>query len=978
MRIWPVLCVAFVFTANLAFAATTGSLRIKVVDSAGSAIGGASIDVRAVDGPGSRSSVADSRGSSSFGSLAPGIYEATVVRDGFARGARRIEVRQNETSDLTITLSVEPLAESIVITSPTPLVATNTAMVSKHVTLEEVERIPVGRDYLAYAQLVPGVGVIANGGGVETAIDPSSKAGNNYNDRGGNPGSRDNIHLLEGFNVSDLGNSGASLDFNNEVILESQFITSGIAADSYGSKGFLGNVVTKSGSNEFHGTANFYVHDPSWYADYETDDNRLQSARDNQQDYALTLGGPIVRDRMSFFVSAQKRDSDGDIELSTSAVPEPQTSEYRFERTNLFLKTSIAPSARDSVSAFYYADDRETSGSKNVNAPPNTYAITKDEPSLINAQYVRVVNPSWLVDVTAGFFDRTSENKPAYPELGPSNTILYVPGTIVPAYERNLGSSGGESTADTERVQVTPSVTWNFSAHGEHVLRAGLQYYDWSEELSNHLLDGYSLTSLASAYSGMTFAETVSNGIFPQGEFDYILRALQGQPSSSAFAFVDANHDGVITAEELGAISFSSRTDNLDGINYLRTSDVRVGVNKVESENWNVYVEDDWTVGRFNVRAGLRAEDWKYIASDGSTIVDMDPVFSPRIGVAWDVKGDGRQRLSFFYGRYYDPLLSPIVRFAGNLSGTVQAEQIFIGGGWFDYRTRGAVTRSRDAVFAPNLENQNQDEYALTWGLNVSQNVGFMAQAYYRRDGNIIEDYDPVYFNEAAAGDLALTPEQFGFGPEGPVGANYFVGNLVGGKRETWGLDLSLERAFSATWGGSIQYSWKNAKGNSNSDGNTDLQGDFLNLDPRLDYMWGNLPGSIDHQLKLFGSYRTPIGVEIGTLIYWASGAHYTEADIFRPTSYGIIMNHKRPDGTYARTGDETQPSYYTVDLRLRYPWELPRGVVIDIFADVYNLLDNQDTLLVEEGYNSPDFAYGAPRVLLEPRRWELGIRVRM
>jgi outer membrane receptor protein involved in Fe transport len=89
-------------------------------------------------------------------------------------------------------------------------------------------------------------------------------------------------------------------------------------------------------------------------------------------------------------------------------------------------------------------------------------------------------------------------------------------------------------------------------------------------------------------------------------------------------------------------------------------------------------------------------------------------------------------------------------------------------------------------------------------------------------------------------------------------------------------------------------------------------------------------------------------------------------------------MNHRRPDGTYARTGDEKQPSYYTVDLRLRYPWELPRGVVIDLFADVYNLLDNQDTLLVEEGYNDPQFQYGAPRLMLEPRRWELGVRIRM
>ncbi len=411
----------------------------------------------------------------------------------------------------------------------------------------------------------------------------------------------------------------------------------------------------------------------------------------------------------------------------------------------------------------------------------------------------------------------------------------------------------------------------------------------------------------------------------------------------------------------------------------MRSELMHAGANNVYSENKVVFLQDEWRNGRWTATAGVRVEQLSYIASDGSTILSMDPAWHPRLGVTFDPTGDGRQRISLAYGEYSDLLLTPMIRFAGNLSGSVYGDQVFVGSDWFTYRVRGSAVLRRDAGFAPNLENEMEREVELAYAADLGHSFGVLGQAWYRRDENMIEDYDPaVYFNPAVAGDLVLSPAQFGYGPGGPTDVNYFLGNLVGGKRHAWGLDLALQRRLAGSWSGALQYSFKRAMGNTSSNGAADLQGDFLDLDPRREYMYGTLPGTVRHQVKLFGSYRTPIGVEVGGLYYWSSGAAFTEADIFRPTTHGIYYNHKFPDGHHARMGAEEHPSYDQLDLRARYVVGLGGGFDLDLFLDCLNVLDNQQAIRIEEAHNNPEFTtYREDRLLLEPRRWQLGARVR-
>jgi outer membrane receptor protein involved in Fe transport len=249
-------------------------------------------------------------------------------------------------------------------------------------------------------------------------------------------------------------------------------------------------------------------------------------------------------------------------------------------------------------------------------------------------------------------------------------------------------------------------------------------------------------------------------------------------------------------------------------------------------------------------------------------------------------------------------------------------------------------------------------------------------------DRNIIEDYDLfTYVTSIGAGweHLALTYEDFGYPASGPPGgANYFLSNLIGGKRDIYGLDFELSKRFKNGSNLVFQYSFKYAKGNTQSDGNADLQGDIIEIDPRNPWMMGPTPGTIPHKIKLFGTYRTKFGLDIGAMFYWNSGWKYTESYVFRPGSYWIYLNLPNDDWTqFVKTGQEKTPSYFQLDLKFNYILKLSEKIALDLFLDIYNVTNSQTGFDVQYGRNDPDLEYQEVSELLLPMRFYLGARIR-
>ncbi len=136
--------------------------------------------------------------------------------------------------------------------------------------------------------------------------------------------------------------------------------------------------------------------------------------------------------------------------------------------------------------------------------------------------------------------------------------------------------------------------------------------------------------------------------------------------------------------------------------------------------------------------------------------------------------------------------------------------------------------------------------------------------------------------------------------------------------------------------------------------------------------MWGRLPGTIPHMLKLYGTYMTPIGLNIGAVIYWQSGIIYTESNLQKDDYVNWNLN---PEWTeLAKSGQQQGPSWYNIDFKLSYPLKLG-NTRLEFFVDCYNLTDNQAGWFVEPARNSSQWAYQQVTRVLSPRRLYLGAR---
>ena len=991
-----------IMVVTVTFAAEKGTLKVKVVDvEQGKPIAGVPATLSSPVMMGNKTSMSDVDGEILFINLAPGTYSIRAELDGFKTVVlTKIRVSLGVETVVNLAMETAEITETITVTGQYTAVNTTKSTVSEHVSSEEVESLPVARDFVGYLQLAAGVNVIPNSGGKDTPEDPAGKGGLNYLDRGsqgiaetayqGKRGSRDNLYFLDGINITGMASQTALLSFNNEVIQEQELLTSGVPAEYGGGKGVVGNIVTKSGGNNFTGSLNIYWQSKDLYLpyggkDYDAarddplrDPTKLEGYEDNKYDTAVTLGGPIMKDKVWFFLSGQYRNDDQTFQLSESASPTRDEVDFADKRGGVFGKLSFKLSRNDSFTFTYFWDKRRRDGERDKNIIETQHRSQNWNIGVYSVYYQRVLSDNLLLDMRYGRYFWKFDLESRFPEAGIPDTVLYRAGTYPSIDQYTFGGYNGSAQDDKNtRDQFNLNLEW---FKGNHRIKAGLSYtneYDKDELFFQH--QDQRRQSLDPNLSGVTLGELVAEGTWSQSEYyERLLPRLNTYWDSTSEA-LDTNNDGVVSDAELGAATFTVMNEH--GLNFTRDWDAKRGPNKVRAMRWIGYLMDDWKINEyFTLNAGLRMENHRYRDAEGGVILNMDWVLLPRIGLVWDIGGKGTQKLTAFYGHFSDPMPFGMVHFAGNISGRIIHEQIWLNNDWYAYRIRGSAEQ-RDAVWTPNTKDSFSREFSLTHEIDLGNGLALSTQGYIRQDRNIIEDYDLfTYVTNIGAGweHLALTYADFGYPPEGPPAtANYFLSNLIGAKRNLWGIDFELSKRFKNGSNFVAQYSYKWAEGNSQSDGNADLQGDFIILDPRNPWMLGPTPGTIPHKIKLFGTFRTKFGLDIGAMFYWNSGWKYTETDIFLPGRYWISINRDLGGGQYAQTGQEQTPSYYQVDLKFNYALKFSDRITLDLFLDIYNVTNNQAGFDVQYGHNDPEWGYGEVTELLLPMRFYLGARLR-
>ena len=364
------------------------------------------------------------------------------------------------------------------------------------------------------------------------------------------------------------------------------------------------------------------------------------------------------------------------------------------------------------------------------------------------------------------------------------------------------------------------------------------------------------------------------------------MNTINAAPNRAAFyAAFDANGDGTITSAEMGPrLTFNTLAAN-GTVQYDRTFQSELGPQLTASEGFSFFVQDQFQVGRATFNAGLRAERWDHFATTGESIFTFDWEFAPRLSVAYDIKGDGRQKATAFYGRYYDPIRNNMTNFAGTLTGSVLNEQVYIGNGinqWTTYRIRGGSTQ-QDAFFSPTTQTPYTDDLSFGYQVDLGRNMMFESSYTNRRTRDILEDYDLALYAVSTTGSTALYPGPINdpnslwlgldyFGYSQNPGSNFVIATLAGGERNYQGLDFIFRKRYSNNWQFLSSYTYNWAEGNTNSDSNADFQGDDIYLDPRAPNQFAKQPGLIGHVFKAAGSYLFNMGIELGAAYRWNTG----------------------------------------------------------------------------------------------------------
>jgi len=977
-------------TTAMAQVVTTGTIIVVAESQDGGRLPGAAVTAAATDTPTRRDAVTNAQGEVTLVNLEPSAqYVVSVSLAGFKTVRNeRVLVRSGQATTLRISLGVSALTEEITVIGESPLVDTTSATQGQDITLELTESLPTGRSYQSYLQLVPGV-MPEN---PATPGNPASKSGLNYADIDGESGiSRDNFYYIDGINVTDpiSGTFGANL--NTEVIQEQKVLTGGIPAEFVGAPGLISNVVTKSGSNTWHGSANYFFQNDGLAADNKNSAKQEFSTFDT----AATLGGPILKDRLWFFGSYRRVERDDNV---TTLDTNQFIRTVNNSQDQWYGKVSWAPTRNDNLSFTYLSDPTTISGSRLRDVTNARDRSTEQGGRRYKVDYSRILG-SAIVEL--GWSRHRGEISTLSVIREEQNTVGFVTTDVRTLADEQLGGFGFDTIDERGTELYRGAVQWNLG--GRHTLKAGVEYLK-----NTDFVNALTIGDTKSAYSSLAnhLAGTAAGSIRPGSAFtnvrfaptnasDYngFINTVNSLPNRPSFyAAFDLNRDGTISQSELAsALIYNSTAGNPHGkVNYDRAFQVADGPQDFVSKGLSFFAQDTARLGRLTVNAGLRVERFEHFNTLGENIYTFDWTWAPRVSAIYDLGGNGRQKVSAYYGRYYDPIRQNMTQFAGSHSGRTRLEQVFANGEWVTYRTRGGA--SLDAIFAPNTKTPYTDDLQFGYQIDLGRSMTLEALYTKRWTRDILEDYDPgIYTNPASypgpidhPDSLFLGWSHFGFPESGlPGAANFFIATLEGGQRDYQGIELTWRRRYQNNWQALVSYTFNDAEGNTNSDSNADFQGDVLELDPRAPNQFGRQPGSIRHLFKAVGSYHFNFGLLLGAGYRWNSGT--LASNTFRasrrnlpisvevPFEYAGISNFWIAPDT---VGTLTNPSWGQLDLRVEYKKKFG-NVLTEIFVDTFNVLDNQDSIRNQDLVaGSGGVAYGEPLLYLDPRRFFLGARL--
>jgi len=656
------------FAASAAAQDTTGTILGTITDASGAVLPGVTISVKNVDTSQTRAIVSDSAGRYRVPLLQPGRYEVTVQLSGFQTMVRSgITVTVGQQAVVDARLSLGNVSESITVEGAAPLVETTNGTISNVVTEQQLASMPLnGRDVTQLVLLQPGV-----------VMSRSSVSGSNVGQgtkisvAGSRPSQ--NMFTLDGTAYNDaLNNTPASANgvmTGVETIKEFRVITNAMSAEYGRAGGGVFNVVTKSGTNQFAGSAFEFFRDDRLDGKNYFDDEKPDFRR-NQ--FGGSFGGPVAKNRTFFFGSYEGlREHKGITQVATvlddnarrgilpgvaainiPAAILPYISLYPVANGPLIRTATGAPTglaqytgvlnrksnqdfgmirldqtftANSSIFGRYLYDDSIQDEPVNFPEWPNLVANTKH---LLTVEQ-RQLFTSALINELRGGFNRSHPLEDVNP-LNPRTDLAFVPGKGFGELNVTGLTDIGTDRTNPKRFgqdlyQLTDQL---FYVRGRHAMKTGI---DWQ----NFRYDGVS----DSRSRGRLRFRSVSdflNGVTQQFEL--------AKPGSDFERHYRQNLIGAWLQDD---IKMSDQVTVNAGLRYEMVTTPHERDGKVS-----------------NLR---RIMDPAVAVGDPLFLNPTKTQFAPRLGFAWNVGGRGTTAVRGGYGIFYEePLFyqyrSPIFR----------------------------------------------------------------------------------------------------------------------------------------------------------------------------------------------------------------------------------------------------------------------------------------------------------------------------
>ncbi len=289
------LFVPFLFAATVAAQTqiTTGAIQGTVQDANGAAVPGAGVELKNADTNFIRTTTTDEEGRFVALQLPPGRYTVTVTKTGFATlVVEKADVTVGQAMNLQLSMKVSSLQETVTITA-SPTVDTVKTESSTTINETTVNTTPIlGRKFEDLLTLTPGVSVVQGPDGDEITFAGQRGVFNNVSLDGGD--------YNNGFFGEQLGGQRAAIDIPLDAVKEFQVVATGANAEFGRTAGGIINVITKSGTNQVHGSL-FHFQRLEALTAHTSDGKPLKDFRREQ--FGGTVGGPIQKDKAFFFLS---------------------------------------------------------------------------------------------------------------------------------------------------------------------------------------------------------------------------------------------------------------------------------------------------------------------------------------------------------------------------------------------------------------------------------------------------------------------------------------------------------------------------------------------------------------------------------------------------------------------------------------------------------------------------------------------------